>query len=348
MPTQILAVDSDRPQPEVMARAAAILQDGGLVAFPTETVYGLGANALSATAVRGIFVAKGRPATNPVIVHVASVNQARELTVEWTDAAEILADRFWPGPLTLVLRRAISIPDEVCAAGPTVALRFPLHPVARALIEAAQMPLAAPSANRSLRISPTRAEHVLRGLRDRIDLLLDGGPTPGGLESTVVDVTGKCVQLLRAGLITPHELRQALGQEVRAPDSDQPGEPSRSPGRLPRHYAPTIPLEVTCDDGRVRASHWLERGLRVGWLTFGPRAPLDHPRLRVVEMPTDPVEYGRRLYAQLHDLETSVDCVICELPPDRPEWLAVRDRLVRASAPEPQTMEPHSRPPALD
>ena len=176
-----------------------MLRRGGLVAFPTETVYGLGANALDAEAVRHIFAAKGRPATNPVIVHVAEIARVREVVADWPPLAERLAGRFWPGPLTLVLPRHPALPALVTAGGPTVAVRVPLHPVALALLRAAVVPVAAPSANRSTRLSPTRAEHVLAGLAGRIDLLLDGGPASGGLESTVLDVTTVPPRLLRRG-----------------------------------------------------------------------------------------------------------------------------------------------------
>ncbi|MFO0844528.1 MAG: L-threonylcarbamoyladenylate synthase [Gemmataceae bacterium] len=180
MSTPVLDVRSPEGLREGVARAAEVLRGGGLVAFPTETVYGLGANARKATAVRRIFRAKGRPPTNPVIVHVAEAEQARRLAADWPALADRLAERFWPGPLTLVVPRRPEVPDNVTAGGPTVAIRVPAHPAALALLREAGLPIAAPSANRSNRLSPTRAEHVLRGLDGRIDLLLDGGPVPGG------------------------------------------------------------------------------------------------------------------------------------------------------------------------
>src|SRR5437660_12869477 len=176
-------------EPAAIAEAAAVLRRGGLVAFPTETVYGLGGNALDPAAVARIFAAKGRPATNPVIVHVADAAGVPLVAAAWPDPAARLAARFWPGPLTLVLPRRPEVPDVVTAAGPTVAVRVPAHPVARALLRAAGVPVAAPSANRSSELSPTTAEHVLRGLGGRIDLILDAGPCPGGIESTVLDLT---------------------------------------------------------------------------------------------------------------------------------------------------------------
>ena len=192
-----------------------MLRGGGLAAFPTETVYGLGANALDAAAVARIFAAKGRPANNPLIVHLADAAQVREIAADWPESASRLAERFWPGPLTLVLPRRDIVPDIVTARGPTVAVRVPAHPVAQALLRAAALPLAAPSANRSTELSPTRAEHVLRGLEGRIDLLLDGGPTAGGIESTVLDVTIMPPRLLRPGLIGVAQLEAVIGPLMR-------------------------------------------------------------------------------------------------------------------------------------
>src|SRR5262249_34135404 len=184
MGTILCAVDPHSPNAEAITGAARLLRAGGLVAFPTETVYGLGANALDASAVARIFAAKGRPANNPLIVHVAEADEARQVAADWPEAAARLAERFWPGPLTLVLPKRAIVPDAVTANGPTLAVRVPAHPVAQALLRAAGVPVAAPSANRSTELSPTRAEHVLRGLDGRIDVLLDGGPTAGGIEST--------------------------------------------------------------------------------------------------------------------------------------------------------------------
>jgi L-threonylcarbamoyladenylate synthase len=215
MPPEILRVDPYTPAADAIAHAAHVLQEGGLVAFPTETVYGLGANALDPAAVAKIFAAKGRPATNPIIVHIATIDEASALAGAWPDVAQQLADRFWPGPLTLVLPKQAHVPDLVTAGGATVALRMPAHPVALALLRACGFPLAAPSANRSSELSPTLPEHVLRGLADRIDLLLDAGPTSGGLESTVLDLTTQPPRLLRPGLVTIAELEALLGPIVR-------------------------------------------------------------------------------------------------------------------------------------
>ncbi len=203
MQTIVLHVRADSPDVESIDYATSVLRSGGLVAFPTETVYGLGANALDAAAVARIFAVKGRPANNPVIVHVAAVDDVAAVATEWPEVAAHLAARFWPGPLTLVLPRRSEVPDIVTAGGPTVAVRLPAHPVAQAVIRAAETPLAAPSANRSTHLSPTQAAHVLQELEGQIDLVLDAGPTPGGLESTVLDLTSTPPRLLRPGLITP-------------------------------------------------------------------------------------------------------------------------------------------------
>ncbi len=201
---------------------------GGLVAFPTETVYGLGADALQPAAVERIFAAKGRPPNNPLIVHVADRAEALTVAATWPETAARLAERFWPGPLTLVLPRRPELPDVVTAGGPTVAIRVPAHPLALALIRAAGIPVAAPSANRSSQVSPTRPEHVLSGLDGRIDLLLAAGPVSGGIESTVLDLTNDPPRLLRPGLVAPAEIEAIIGPITR---------PRRSPHR-PRVRCP--------------------------------------------------------------------------------------------------------------
>ena len=334
MQTAVLPVNPAEPEAGVIARAAAVLRAGGLVAFPTETVYGLGANALDPAAVARIFAAKGRPATNPLIVHVAEPGEALRVAAAWPEAAARLAERFWPGPLTLVLLRRATVPDAVTAGGPTVAVRLPAHPVARALIRAAGVPLAAPSANRSTQLSPTRAEHVLTGLDGRLDLLLDGGPTAGGLESTVLDLTRTPPRLLRPGLVTPGEIEGVLGGISRAaPAGAVSGEPLPSPGMLRRHYAPRAVLECVEDDGRARVEELCRTGVAVGWLALadGPDAP--DAGVQKIVMPRDPKAYARSLYAVLHSLDArGVGRIVVALPPDTEDWLAVRDRLRRAAA----------------
>jgi L-threonylcarbamoyladenylate synthase len=314
-----------------IARAAALLRGGGLVAFPTETVYGLGANALDAAAVARIFAAKGRPAANPLIVHVTDATDVPRVAATWPDAARWLAERFWPGPLTLVLPRGPDVPDIVTAGGPTVAVRVPAHPVAQTLLRAAGVPVAAPSANRSTELSPTTAGHVYRGLAGRVDLILDGGPTTAGLESTVLDLSGDAPRLLRPGPIPPLELEAVVGPILRGAKA---GPTLPSPGLLPRHYAPRTPLECVQGDGGPRVDELIRGGHHVGWLTWGRHETLAMPRWLVVALPGDPAGYAARLYAELHALdEAGLDVIVAELPPDTDDWLAVRDRLKRAAHP---------------
>jgi L-threonylcarbamoyladenylate synthase len=328
MHTEVVVVDAHVPQADRIARAAAVLCGGGLVAFPTETVYGLGALALNADAVGRIFTAKGRPANNPVIVHVAEIAEAVAIAAEWPDIAERLARRFWPGPLTLVVLRGAIVPDVTTAGGPTVAIRVPAHPVALALLRAVGTPIAAPSANCSSELSPTRADHVLRGLDGRIDLVLDGGPTTAGIESTVLDVTTSPPRLLRPGSISPAELEAIVGPISRQAALNV-GQSLPSPGMLPRHYAPRTPLECSTD-GRARVAELRGAGARIGWLTWNE--PASAAGLVVQRMPTDPAGYAAHLYAALHTLDDAgVDRIIVDLPPDAEKWLAVRDRLHRAA-----------------
>lgn len=324
MSSIVLHADS----PGAIPRAAAILHAGGLVVFPTETVYGLGANALDPTAVARIFAAKGRPTHNPIIVHVATVDAAKVLVADWPETAQRLADRFWPGPLTLVLPKRAHVPDLVTAGGPTIALRIPAHPVALALLQECKLPIAAPSANRSTELSPTCAEHVMRGLADRIDLLLDAGPTTGGLESTVVDLTTNPPRLLRPGLVTTVELQRIIGPLDRPTAS---AEPLRSPGLMERHYSPRTPLEVLVDS-RPRVEELSCAGLHVGWMTHR-NEPATAPSVLHLAMPVDYVSYSACLYAALHELDDAgLDRIVVESPPpDRLEWLAVLDRLTRAA-----------------
>jgi len=338
MPTRVIQVDSNAPESNLIAEAAKVLRAGGLVAFPTETVYGLGANALDAEAVSRVFVAKGRPANNPVIVHITETKQAEDLVTLWPETAALLASRFWPGPLTLVLSRRPSIPDIVTAGGPTVAIRMPAHPVALALLRAVQVPIAAPSANRSTYLSPTRAEHVLGGLEGRIDLLLEAGPTAGGIESTVIDLTASPPRLLRPGLIAVADLEAVVGKVDQSLVTVGPlvSQPLKSPGMLERHYAPRARLECVENDALALALEHLSKGLRTGLLTFGQLLAVENPLLTIVIMPADPPAYAAQLYAVLHDLDrAAIERIVVALPPDAPEWMAVRDRLRKAStAPE--------------
>ncbi|MEI6240768.1 MAG: L-threonylcarbamoyladenylate synthase [Planctomycetia bacterium] len=318
-------------------RAIEVLAGGGLVAVPTETVYGLAAIATDAVAVERIFAAKGRPATNPLIVHVADVAMARSLAAIWPDAADRVATALWPGPITVVVPRGPRIPDVVTAGGSTVALRCPAHRLTRLLIEKLGAPLAAPSANRSLAVSPTTAAHVLDSLGNRVDLILDGGPCARGIESTVVDCTADPPLVLRPGPVTIAQLEQAIAAPVTAHHAAPHPGPAKSPGQLARHYAPQTPLELpTHPADRVAAL--LAAGKRVGWLTATADAP-DTRRLAssrdlvIVPMPADPDAYAAMLYAALHALDKrDLAVIVVDLPADTEAWRAVRDRLTRAAS----------------
>jgi L-threonylcarbamoyladenylate synthase len=240
--TESIRVDPLRPDPGAISRAATRLREGGLVAFPTETVYGLGAHALDRAAVRRLFDAKGRPATDPVIVHVDSIDRLAALVAAVPDEAYALAQRFWPGPLTFVLPRSAAVPDEVTAGLDTVAVRMPAHPVAQAILSAAGLPIAAPSANLFSRPSPTQAAHVLEDLSGRIDLVIDAGPTMLGIESTVVDLSRGTPTVLRPGATTLDMLREVVPSAAMSASPQPDGMAAPSPGLLPKHYSPRTPL----------------------------------------------------------------------------------------------------------
>ena len=291
--------------------AATLIRSGGLVAFPTETVYGLGANALDAAAVARIFQVKGRPRESPLIVHVDSIGMARTLVSEWPEAAGRLAQRYWPGPLTLVLLKQPSIPDIVTAGLATVGLRVPSHPLALALIRAAGVPIAAPSANPFSELSPTTAEHVRESLGDAVDLVLDGGPATVGIESTVLSLAGAEPVLLRPGVIPLPEVESLIGP-VRVAQGAFAGAHA-SPGMHPRHYRPRTRLVLLSAGDPPPAG-------RGEWLRLGR------------EMPADPAAYAAMLYAVLHRLDAqALDWIAVERPPSTPEWAGVLDRLTRAA-----------------
>ena len=322
------AVDSAR-----IAQAVEVLKQGGLVAVPTETVYGLAADATNEAAVRAVFAAKGRPADHPVIVHVADANAIDDWARDVPESARALAAAFWPGPLTLVLKRSPRVLDVVTGGQDTVGLRCPAHPWAQALLQAFGGALAAPSANRFGRLSPTTAEHVRADLGEKpagaVDLILDGGACPVGIESTIVDLSGAQPTLLRPGAITRLDLEQALGTPVAEPGVDAP----RAPGQLERHYAPRTPLEVVPVD-RLGSRLAALFHLRVAVL-----APADALRtLRAtpaVQMaaPADPREYARDLYSNLHALDAAgVERIVVAAPPHGADWSAIHDRLKRAQS----------------
>jgi len=312
--------------PEIR-RAAAILRAGGIVAFPTETVYGLGANALDAEAVGKIFAAKGRPATNPIIVHIADMRQF-ELVAIVSDEAAALAAHFWPGPLTLVLPKTGEVPDIVTASGPTVGVRMPRHPVALQLIREADLPIAAPSANRSERISPTRAQHVANSLGRAVDLILDGGSCAVGIESSVLDLASDPPRILRPGIIGAAEIEEVLGRQLAQPGESQGI--SRSPGRRPRHYAPRHPVQILNADVIESAAQAQE----YVFLVYSDQAATATADAVRIVLPADPSGYATGLYHALHTLDSTptAQSIIVEEPPPNPEWAAIRDRLRRAAA----------------
>ncbi len=311
---------------------AKCLRDGGLVVFPTETVYGLGANALDAAAVASIFRAKGRPPHNPLIVHVADVQSARELAAVWPNVAQVLAEAFWPGPLSMVLARNDRVPDVVTAGGPTVALRCPNHRTALDLIRHAGVPVAAPSANPSGYVSPTRVEFLAEPIEQAADWILDAGPCHGGIESTVLDLTVDPPSILRPGLLSREDLARVLGPAIAVGTGTGSAVP-RSPGVLGRHYAPSaqVVLVPAHADAFSVTRDLAANGHRCALLTFGSVAGPSYDMI-VVTMPRDARAYGRELYRALADLDRrGVRYIVVEEPPDTVEWEAVRDRLQRAA-----------------
>ncbi len=349
--TDVIRVAADRPDPAVIARAAACLRDGGLVAFPTETVYGLGVNALNRPAVQRLFAAKERPATDPLIVHVGSIDSLTPLVMKVPEQVRVLGRHFWPGPLTLVLARSSQVPDEVTAGLPTVAVRLPMHPVARALIDAAAVPVAAPSANLFSRPSPTQASHVLADLVGRIDLIVDAGPTTIGVESTVLDLTSNPPTILRPGAVTLEMLQEVLElvtvAEFGAQDRERGNTPLLSPGMLEKHYSPRAPL--TLFEGAAHsvlpklvaaAAAALAAGHTVGIIAA------DEDRDALARLSSDSRLFSRligrqdapdvvaaRLYSTLRELdEAGADVILVRGFSSHGLWAAVQDRLRRAAA----------------
>ncbi|MDZ4675540.1 MAG: L-threonylcarbamoyladenylate synthase [Gemmatimonadota bacterium] len=334
---RILAVSAEHPDPDILRSAAQVLRDGGLVAFPTETVYGLGANALDPCAVARIFSAKGRPGFNPVIAHVHTILAAKALVSDWPLAAETLAAAFWPGPLTLVLPKQPHVPDTLTAGAPAVAVRLPSHPVALGLIAAAGLPVAAPSANRSSAVSPTTAQHVARSLGSRVDLILDAGPTGVGIESTVVDLTGSAPRILRPGPIGQAEIEALVGPLDRRAVPRQGEGSLLSPGLLDRHYAPAARVRLFDPAERPMLAAEL-RGLEAeGRIVGGMLLGDDLPGKHMLRMPDEPAGYARALYAALHQLD-DLRChlIVIEMVPDQILWAGVRDRIVRAATMDPR------------
>ena len=302
--------------------ATAVLRRGGLVAFPTETVYGLGADASNPAALARLYAVKGRPLNHTVIVHLGDATQLSRWAREIPWHAERLAERFWPGPLTLVLRRAKGVGDELTGGQDTIGLRVPGHPLALELLQEFGGGIAAPSANRFGRISPTTAKHVRDDLGSDVDLILDGGACEIGIESTIVDLSRGGPVLLRPGRVGAADLADALGVAPKAPDAAAP----RASGSLESHYAPRRPLRL------INSSQWNPGTVspRRAVMAFGPR-PAGDASLVWIEASSDPLRYGHDLYANLRALDASgCDEILVEAPPDAAEWSAVRDRLMRA------------------
>jgi len=317
-----------RAAPEDLQAALRALRAGELVAFPTETVYGLGADARNPAAVRRIFTVKGRPARHPVIVHLSDASHLADWAREIPPAARRLAEQFWPGPLTLVLPRAAGVDDGITGGQDTVALRVPAHPIARQLLAAFAGGIAAPSANRYGRLSPTCAKHVREEFGDAVKLVLDGGDCPIGLESTIVAFGDDGARLLRPGRITAGQIRALLGELAVGADESSP----RVPGSTAAHYAPSTPLHIV-PAGQIdaRSAALSQGGQRVAVLAW--RAPLGaHPAVTWINAGPRPQQYGHDLYAHLRSLDKAgCACILVQEVPDSEAWSAVRDRLRRAA-----------------
>lgn len=343
--TRLWNIDKNNPDPHIIERAADTIKKGGLVAFPTETVYGLGANGLDGRAVAGIYRAKGRPPDNPLILHVADVTMAGRLSSELPAAARLLISHFWPGPLTLVVPRSGDIPEEVTGGLDTVAIRMPDHPVALALIRSAGLPVAAPSANRSGRPSPTTASHVQEDLQGRIDVILDAGPAGLGVESTVLDLTGETPVILRPGGVTLEQLVPLVGQVIVDPSVLGEKLPRdrvpRSPGMKYTHYAPAAPVVLYEGNqgeavGRLsaRAKELLARGERVGILaTEENRACYPEGAVIFTMGPREnPAAAAASLFGLLRQFDQrQVNIILAEGLEPKGIGLAVMNRLRRAA-----------------
>lgn len=318
------------PSAKIINTAAQLLKSGGLVAFPTETVYGLGADASNPVAIRRIFEAKGRPADHPLILHFAHIDDLNYWARDIPEAAWRLAENFWPGPLTLILKRK-NAPLEVTGGQDSVGLRIPNHPVALALLNAFGGGVAAPSANRFGRVSPTRARHVRKELKDKVDMVLDGGACTVGVESTILSLVDEQPKLLRPGAISLSALQEVLGTEITTPTS---ASGIRAPGMLSSHYAPVTRFEVwPIDILKQRGEELADSGIQSAVLLIGSaksKAPEDPALIRFF-MPTEPADYARKLYAVLRLLDgVGFGVLLAESPPDTEAWQAVNDRLMRA------------------
>jgi L-threonylcarbamoyladenylate synthase len=335
MNTEILSTRTPALFAAAVERAAELLRAGELVALPTETVYGLAANALNAKAVAHIYEVKGRPTFNPIIVHVDGIDLARGCVADWPKVAEKMAKAFWPGPLTLVLPRAEKIPDAVTAGGATVGVRWPSHPFMPAVIRACGFPLAAPSANLSNQISPTTAEHVRRQLTGKIPLIVDGGSSQVGIESTVLDLTVSPPRILRPGMIHAEALAAVAGG-IQDPAAPLSGQKLKSPGLLTKHYSPKAKLVLW----RWRDAADLKAQLAAAKFQMTAGHVIAHTQIpagleagRVSVLPHDAKAFARVLYAELYRCDAAgAQWIVVEAPPAQPEWAGIADRLRRAAA----------------
>ena len=335
MNTEILSTHTPALFSAAVKSAAELLRAGEVVALPTETVYGLAANALNAQAVAKIFQTKGRPANNPIIVHVAGNEMAKLCAENFPPLAEKLSKSFWPGPLTLVLQRAEKIPDVVTAGGETVGVRWPSHPFIQAVIRECGFPLAAPSANLSNQISPTNAEHVRAQLGGKIPLIVDGGQSQVGIESTVLDLTVSPPQILRPGMVHAESLAAAVGN-IQHPTSNIQHPNLKSPGLLKKHYSPKAKLLV------LNWKHDADLRFQLSTFNFQPstcfiiahtKIPSGENFADVSVMPHDAEAFARALYAEMHRCDAAgAELIVVETPPDLPEWSGIADRLRRAAA----------------
>jgi len=335
MTAEVLSTHTPALFAAAVKRAAELLRAGEVVALPTETVYGLAANALDKKAVAKIFAIKGRPANNPIIVHVADNALAKRCVARWPDLADKLANAFWPGPLTLVLPRAEEIPDNVTAGGTTVGVRWPSHPFIQAVIRECGFPLAAPSANLSNQISPTNAEHVRQQLGGKISLIVDGAQSQVGIESTVLDLSVSPPQILRPGMIHAEALAAVCG-EVTSDERQVSGkEKFRSPGLLKKHYSPRAKLLVLNwkNDADLQSQLVTHHASRITcFIIAHTKIPSGENFADVSVMPHDAEAYARALYAELHRCDMAgAEWIVVETPPETPEWSGVTDRLRRAA-----------------
>jgi L-threonylcarbamoyladenylate synthase len=335
-PTRATVLPTDTPASfdAAVSRAVELLQAGEVVALPTETVYGLAANALDPRAVARVFEVKGRPVHNPVIVHVASLDMARDCVANWPALAQELAASFWPGPLTLVLPRAANIPPAVTAGGPTVGIRWPNHQLIRAVIQACGFPLAAPSANLATQVSPTCARHVLEQLGTRIPLIVDGGPSRVGIESAVLDISVSPPRLLRPGMIHEQALVSVTGELAQG--DGEGGTVLRSPGLLRKHYAPRARLVIwSWDDERDLLARLAECHMPAArtHILAHTRIPAGSGLGHVSVLPRNARAFARTIYAELHQCDAAgAEWIVVEALPEGGEWKAIADRLNRAGS----------------